>query len=169
MPIKHQKNIAQIRSEFERFKKQLPIAIGGIAVRFFKDNFRRQGFLDKSLEPWKKRKDGTTDGILSKSGNLRHSIRAIKTTEGSVVIGTYEKYAQIHNEGGIITQTPTPKQRKFFWAKYYASEKTNEAWKGAALAKQIHITIPQRKFIGNSQTLDNEIDDYVLDELISIL
>lgn len=169
MPIKHQKNIAQIRSEFERFKKQLPIAIGGIAVRFFKDNFKRQGFLDKSLEPWKKRKDGTIDGILSKSGNLRRSIRAIKTTEGSVVIGTYKKYAQIHNEGGIITQTPTPKQRKFFWAKYYASEKTNEAWKGAALAKQIHITIPQRKFIGNSQTLNNEINNHILNELNNIL
>ncbi|MBK9458291.1 MAG: phage virion morphogenesis protein [Sphingobacteriales bacterium] len=169
MPIKHQKNIAQILSEFKQFKKQLPIAIGGIGVRFFKDNFRRQGFLDKSLEPWKKRKDGTTDGILSKSGNLRRSIRTTKVTEDNVTVGTYKKYAQIHNEGGTITQTPTPKQRKFFWAKYYASEKTNEAWKGAALAKQIHITIPQRKFIGNSQTLDNEIDDHILNELNNIL
>lgn len=169
MPIKHQKNISQVRNEFERFKKQLPIAIGGIAVRFFKDNFRRQGFLDKSLEPWKKRKDGTTDGILSKSGNLRRSIRATKVTEDNVTVGTYKKYAQIHNEGGVITQVPTPKQRKFFWAKYYASEKTNEAWKGAALAKQIRISIPQRKFIGNSQALDNEIDDHILNELNNIL
>jgi phage gpG-like protein len=70
-------------------------------------------------------------------------------------------YAQIHNEGGKITQTPTDRQRAFFWSQYYLNLKKKKAkgevttsetevskrWKSMALAKQLNITMPQRQFM----------------------
>lgn len=158
--------------EFRAFKKSLPTVVGGKGVRFFKENFKRQGFLDKQLEPWQQRQDGTTEGVLIQSGNLRRSIRAIKRNEAMVSVGTYVPYAKIHNEGGEIAQKPTAKQRRFFWAKWFASGEKDERddnWKGAALAKEINIKIPKRQFIGKSETLDDDIGDYILDELNNIL
>lgn len=76
-------------------------------------------------------------------------------------------YAQIHNQGGTITQAPTPKQRKFFWAMY--KQTNNEMFLRSAKAKQITITIPQRKFIGNSAGLDKRIARQIQARLNHIL
>ncbi|HRG35498.1 MAG TPA: hypothetical protein PK355_04390 [Chitinophagales bacterium] len=110
------------------------------------------------------------------------------------VIGTAAKYAEIQNAGGTITVTD--KMRRFFWAKYFEikghaekkyfkenGDKRNlrdtkqlrkrnndldefNYWYSLALAKK--VTIPARKFIGNSIALDNEIMKYIEGNLDNI-
>jgi len=78
-------------------------AIGNIAVNEAKENFRRQGFMDRSLKPWKPRKKRDEGrAILVKSGALRRSIRRISVSNKRVTIGSKGKpavYAGVHNAG----------------------------------------------------------------------
>jgi len=75
-----------------------------MAVQFYKDSFRRQGFIDQSFEAWENRKvaDRSRAGrrnIGTKTGRLKHSIRVISKSRTSVFIGTDVPYAQRFNEG----------------------------------------------------------------------
>lgn len=138
------------------------------ALNFFKDSFDRQGWLDGSFTPWPATIMGPGDrNILINSGNLRDSLRVLKSSPLQIVFGTSEPYAGIHNEGGTITINITDKARKFFWAMYMAnvgkggvikqngSATAASMWKAMALTKKSSITIhmPQRQYIGESQTL----------------
>ena len=101
-------------------------------------------------------------------------------------------YAAIHNNGGSITITP--KMRKKFWAMYYRTLGTSKAtadngkgrhkgktvthlnataesekWRRMALTKKTRFVMPQRKFIGPSQTLTRELRRTVEDEIRKIL
>jgi len=81
------------------------------------------------------------------SPNEREQIRQVRVQGDKIagVFGTKVPYAAVHEFGGRIHQTPTPKQRRFFWAMFYA---TGEArWKAFALAKDLNITIPPRPFL----------------------
>lgn len=91
---------------------------------------------------------------LIHNGNLANSITS--RVEGQKVkIGTNVPYARIHHEGGTIKQKITQKQRSFFWAKYYESDKKDDKWKGAALAKELNIKIPKRPYMFLDEA-DNE-------------
>ncbi len=119
-----------IRYDFPDFKKQsiemeelfrnLPIWADNATLNFSKDSFRRQGWIDERFERWQKRKgDRPGNTLIGKdSGALRRSLR-LTVGNDYFEIHTNKKYAQIHNEGGTITQKPTRKQRKYFWAVYY--------------------------------------------------
>jgi len=78
------------------------------AVNFFQDNFRRQGFLDRSVKPWKprKKKDPGRGILIGKGGGskLWNSIAKTSVNLGkkSVTIGIKgdaDKYASVHNYG----------------------------------------------------------------------
>ena len=77
--------------------------IGNIAINEAKENFRRQGFMDRSLKRWKPRKKRDEGrAILVKSGALRRSIRRISVSNKRVTIGSKGKpavYAGVHNYG----------------------------------------------------------------------
>ncbi len=77
--------------------------IGNIAVNESKTNFKRQGFMDRSLHRWKGRKKPDPGrAILVKSGTLRRSIRRISTSAKRVKVGSVGKasvYAGVHNAG----------------------------------------------------------------------
>ena len=90
---------------------------GGESVKFFRESFVRQGFLNKSLTPWRK----TTNPLAGKrtlynTGTLMSSIRKTKGTTKQVVVESATNYSEIHNEGGEIIVTE--KMKRFFWAKY---------------------------------------------------
>jgi len=78
-----------------------------------------------------------------------------------VTAGEGVPYAAIQNNGGTITVKMTDKMRKYFWYMYKQTGKG--MWKGLALTKKetLTIKIPQRQFIGNSDTLDKNIDKYI--------
>lgn len=93
--------------------------------------------------------------ILVGTGELKKSIRILRRGNNSVTVGSSLPYAGIHNEGGNIIQTPTEKQKAFFFAKYKETE--NEIYLQMATAKQLKIRIPKRKFLGRSKTLNQKI------------
>jgi phage gpG-like protein len=105
------------------------VEIGNAAKSFFVENFRKQGFDDKNVEKWPKRKkterkgrgkyakgeDGKRDknsvrsvksgrAILVKSGDLRRSIIRNPANRAalSVKISTDLPYAKVHNNGETI-------------------------------------------------------------------
>lgn len=140
-------------------KKDALDAAEVIGENFFKEGFEKGGFTDAAFEKWEDTK-GSLDGykVLQRTGALRDSVKAQERTENTIAFGSDEKYAQIHNEGGVIDITDA--MRKFFWRMYRLSGK--EKWKWMALSKNKKIEIHQRKFVGESQTLMAELDDWAV-------
>ena len=165
-----------------------PVLAGNIAVNHFSENFRKGGFVNNGLNKWKPAKrQGTEPGAAGQYGPLlsgrNHLYRSLIYRPGTakVTITTPVTYAAIHNEGGTVTPTVSPKMRKFAWHKYYeagggkgkgAQEPEAAArWKRLALTKKtkLSIKIPQRKFIGNSAELDKKLADMIKKEITKIL
>ena len=164
------KKIERFIRGYEDLKKKAPRIVGGLAVSHFKTNFRRQGFQDRgSIKPWKKRRSGA-DGraVLTQSGRLKRSIRIERILGGTVVISAGKElkgdYAKTHNEGEDIT--PTPAMRRYFWAKYFASDKKDVFYKYMALAPVIRI--PKRQFIGDSTDLKNDIEEELFSRITTL-
>jgi phage gpG-like protein len=101
------------------------VEIGNSAKSFFVENFRKQGFDDKNVEKWPKRKKTERKGrgskksaeaagtvrsvkagraILVKTGDLRRSIIRNPANRAalSVKISTDLPYAKVHNNGETI-------------------------------------------------------------------
>jgi phage gpG-like protein len=110
------------------------VEIGNSAKSFFVENFRKQGFDDKSVEKWPKRKKTERKGrgskksaeaagtvrsvkagraILVKTGDLRRSIIRNPANRAalSVKISTDLPYAKIHNDGFKGTEYVKPHRR----------------------------------------------------------
>lgn len=152
----------------------VPVVIGVEAINHFKESFVNEGFTNQSLDKWAPRKTNRTSStnsqpILTKSGELADSIDY--RVEGSLlVIYSDKKYAQIHNEGGVIVVTNN--MRSYFWSQYYLAKEAGdttlmEQFKSMALAKEIKIE--QRQFIGESEVLNKRIADKILRDLTNIL
>lgn len=162
MPIHHGDFFSSL-DRITREIKKLPVLAGAEAERFFIMNFRLQGFQgDTGLEPWPKRKNDLdpTRNILRQTGKLRQGIKKT-VTSNSIQVGVQgpaDKYADIHNLGGVIKIQVTAQMKKWAWAMWYQTMKS--FYKGIALKPEgeyMTITIPQRKFIGNSKQLDNRL------------
>lgn len=180
-------------------RSDLPRLMGTKAMQHFRQNFARGGFLDDNLQAWPSTwrqqtlsgADGQRGPLLSRTNTLRNRI-LFKPAPGRVRIYNDLIYAAIHNNGGNITITP--KMRKKFWAMYYKALGTSKAttdngkgrykgrtvahlnataesekWKRMALTKKTQFVMPQRKFIGPSQTLTRELRRTVEDEIRKIL
>ena len=153
---------------FRKLLDDLPRYVEVTAKNFFVDSFHKQGFTNENFEAWEKRNqpDYRAGGaILTATGALRNSIHTIEANTNNVTIGTYAAYAKIHNEGGIITLPVTKKMKKYFWYMYKKTQ--NEKWKWMALTKKetLTIKIPKRQFIGESETLMNELDKMFIDRI----
>lgn len=132
---------------------KLPKWAGNATLNFYKDSWRREGFINYSFSPWARRKaqDKQQRGILLKSGALRRSLR-MSVSGTTIMISTDMPYAKGHNEGAKITQIVTDRQRRYFWAMHSKAKKskhTTEAdiWKAMALSKEININLPKRQFM----------------------
>ena len=152
----------------DKLLKEIPPNIAEMAKGFFKGSFFKEGFTDYGFIAWPRRKDEEAHKILTKSHALRDSIRIASATSQRIEIeaGRGLPYAEIHNTGGTIKITVTPKARRFFW---YMFKKTGASkWKYMALTKksQFRIYIPQRQYIGESQTLLKNIDSYIVKQII---
>lgn len=165
------KDLAAKKKELQNYlSKDFPRLVANDALNHFDDSWKNEGFTDEkgTFKKWEDRKDPIDPeekkpnrGILigKGSGILRRSLTAKSVTASKIVIGTPIKYAQIHNEGGTIIQTPTFKQRMFFSYKGDASKNTKSAntWAKMSLTKKLTIPIPQRQFMGNSKPLMDKI------------
>lgn len=167
------KGFNQILKDLQAAVKKLPNQIGITAVAFTKENFDKQGFQgDSGIDAWKPRNKyapRNSRKILTDKGNLKRSIRkeVVGNSIKILVGGAAEKYADIHNTGGKIIQTPTSKQRMYFSYRSEAASSTQEKnyWAALSRARQLVINMPKRQFIGSSKQLDKRIGDMILNQL----
>lgn len=143
------------------------------SVNFSKERFVRKNWVDKSVSAWKPRKPspewhsesqkkGSAKGsLMLKSGRLKRSIRKIKVTRNSVTIGTDVPYAEAHNEGAVINQSVNIKKHS---RKRKGRTETVKAHK-----RKRKITLPERRFIGESALLIRRIERLVQKEINEIL
>lgn len=90
----------------------IPVRITNDAERFFKDSFKRQGWLGAhGFRPWRPVKNPNGKGrkggrrILKGTGNLMQSIRTVQADWNRIELtagNAHVPYAKIHNEGGWI-------------------------------------------------------------------
>lgn len=187
-------------------KERMPVIVGRMAKDHFQDNFRQGGFVNGGLHPWPKAKrlsSGRTDAagqygtLLSSRDHMFSSVKYIPS-DYRVKVADELIYAPVHNWGGEVNPTVTPKMRRFAWAKYYeASGKAQKAvkgkrkgkkkgsagnaeppdnpeaqfWKRMALTrkKKLSVKIPQRQFIGESRELTEKINQKLDKEIRNIL
>lgn len=166
--------LAKLQAAKRYLQNDVFTVVGVEAVNHFKANFQKEGFDDKNVEKWKprrtKRMGGTnSQKVMTKTGDTAESIDWRK--DGNIVIVYSDKaWAQIHNEGGQIAVTA--KMRKYFWAMHYQAKNGNnpevaDQFKAMALAKV--VVMPQRKFMGNSENLNNNIIEKIKRDLTRIL
>lgn len=187
------RELAKHKDEVERaMRRTLPVKVGRIAKDHYQENFRKGGYVDDALRPWSvtKRQQSRSAAASANYGPLLSGRKmlfgAIKYIpgDGSVIVRNDLKYAPIHNEGGTVMPTVTPKMRKYAWRKYYEltgkgkkrRKDTGEIpeadrWKALALTKKKKLTvrIPQRKFLGESKALDKKIEDCIDRTLMDII
>ncbi len=127
-------------------ERTIPVKAGNEAVMHFRDNFRKEGFVDESLQKWKpsKRKsdpkhpDRAYNTLMSRRNNLYKSIKK-RVAPAKVIISTDVPYAAAHNEG------------------------TNNA------GRSHKVKIPKRQFMGPSKQLDKKVKKIIDEELTRIL
>lgn len=190
----HQKELNRL------IHRRLPVLIGRMAKDHFQNNFRLQGFLNNGLTRWPETRRQQSGGksAASQYGPLlssrNHLFASIKYTPSDyrVKVANDLLYAPIHNWGGTLHPSVTPKMRRFAWAMFYreagikrnASKKskkkrTDEAaanplaqkWRALALTKKkkLSVHIPQRQFLGDSRELQDMIHERTKQEIIKIL
>jgi phage gpG-like protein len=149
------------------------------SVKFFKNSFVKGGFTDTSFTEWAG-KQSPIGGkkIMYNTGALMQSIQKTEESTQRVVISSDTVYSEIHNDGGTITVTA--QMKKYWWAQYIKFSGKTKTTKGGKQSKSkdnqrtnakaefckrmalmkigSKIKIPQRQFMGESQTLMNELD-----------
>jgi phage gpG-like protein len=143
------------------------------AVNFSKERFVRKNWVDKSVTAWKKRKESpewhseaqkkaaSRGSLMVKSGRLKRSIRKIKVTRNSVTIGTDVPYAEAHNEGALINQMVNVKS--------HSRKRKGRTSTVKAHRRKRKVTLPERRFIGESALLLRRVERLVQREINEIL
>jgi len=107
-------------------KRRLPVMVGRMAKDHFQDNFRQGGFVNGGLHQWPQTRRQSMGGtsaaanygpLLSRRNHLFSSIKYVPSDYRVVVLNDLS-YAPIHNWGGTVSPTVTPKMRKFAWYMY---------------------------------------------------
>lgn len=146
-PEQFKKLLKQKQKEINHaFSRTLPVKVGTEAVKFVRENFRQEGFVDSKVEKWKpaKRKsnpkhpDQAYGTLLSRRNRLYRSVSK-RASPGKAVVYTNVPYAAAHNEG------------------------TNNAGRGRK------TKIPKRQFIGPSKVLNERAKGVITKELKKIL
>ena len=184
-------------------KRKLPVIVGRMAKDHYQENFRKGGFQNRGLRKWPVTRrqtsgiagaDGQYGPLLSRRNHLFASIKYVPS-DYRVTVSNDLPYAPIHNWGGQVNPTVTPRMRRFAWAMYYNAQggkrkatggkrkpkkgksapkvetPSAQFWKGMALTKKkkLQVRIPQRQFIGESQELNQRINERIENELNQIL
>lgn len=109
-------NLNRVRARLRNLGRDILKDAAREAVNFSKESFRKQGWTDNGLSPWKQRKtknrsDKRTTAkraILVDTGALRRSIRVAAVTSLRARVVAETVYAKRHNQG--LASMP---QRKF--------------------------------------------------------
>lgn len=158
------KDFSKLVDDLTTAIETIPQRVATEAVNFSKERFQEQAWKDEGKEAWKKRKTRRRGGakrqkgaVLVDSGRLKRSIRIISVSKDRVVIGTDVPYAEIHNEGFDGIQN----------VKAHTRRTRNGTTKVRAHAR--HMRMPQRRFMGESATLNKRIELMITAEIIRAL
>lgn len=141
MDIKElEKQLQAKQQQVERLmRREMPVAAGNIAIRHYKENFRRSGFVNGGLQPWSitKRQQSGGKSAMSNKGPLLQSGRLMRGVRNSVSdyrvkILNDVPYAATHNWGGTVQPRVTPKMRGYAWFMYYKLTGRPPSAKGTA-------------------------------------
>lgn len=173
-------NLSVISQRYNAMRKQLITKVAAVMLQFTDDRFREQGWKDENLQPWQQRKNNADPGrnILVKSGALRRGNRIVSTTDHSVTIGNDVAYAKANNEGFHGTVTVKAHTRKAFSK---SKEVRGTTKKGNPRMQTVlkpigdiqvksftrNMNVPERRFMGESATLRNNIKQLITDEVNS--
>ncbi len=181
-----------LERNFQSVYLRLPPLVGNEAVNFTLDNFKRQGFLGDSFQPWARRKDPNKWGqhpprnsrpVLMDTGALRRSIRMISHNGDTVVIGSDMPYAQAHNEGvrlgeiqsvkafsrkltklGVVDKKELKTRSKIKFGRLHVGDVEVKPF-----TRRINQNIPKRQFMGDSPYLRASISRIVAAEILRAL
>lgn len=176
----------KIQRQVQHALHQVPGIIGNDAVNFFKDSFKRQGWMGATFVPWRPRKTVTKWGktprnkgraILVDRRHLGKSIRITNVSNLCVTIGTDVPYARVHNDGfkgTVIQQVRAHQRRQFLNTKISSLKskrtKSQRVQTGSITIRQftrsINQNIPQRKFMGDSPILKKIIERRIVGEVM---
>ena len=101
--------------------------VGVKALNWYKEQYQRAGWYNgEQWEDWKPtlrqmRGETTADKYAPLMSRRDHLFRSIskRSTSTGVVIYTQVPYSKIHNEGGTVEMSVTPKMKKWAWANFY--------------------------------------------------
>jgi len=156
------KNFVKKLQKLKKLNKRFMPLVAIEAVNFSKERFVHKNWVDKKTKPWKIRKNGQTSGsLMVDSGRLKRSIRKLKITQNSVTIGTDVPYAQIHNEGGQISKVAN--------VKAHSRKRNGREHRVKTHTRNVNINIPKRQFLGNSQVLNNRIENMITKKIQKIV
>lgn len=177
----------QLKVDWIRLYRELPVKVSNLAMNEFKANFRRQGLRTdgQSVEKWKKRKkeSGKAKGrpILTKSGRLKRSFKT-RPTLGIARVINNAPYAKAHNEGFTGTQKVRAHTRRTFHhvqegTGVYSVKTRKEKMRGAKKATgdkhkvKAHsrkMKLPARPFMVTTKALSTDIEKLIEKELKKI-
>ena len=135
-------NAAEIRMLTDRI---LPIKVGAIAKKHFRENFEKGGFVDNGLHEWKPAKR-----LSSKYGDKKN--KTLMSSRKHL----YSNTLDIPRRGGVKIENRTP---------YAAAHNEGTTTAG----KNRNVTIPRRQFIGDSAELTEKIKEAIKKEMDKIL
>lgn len=166
------KDLVRMCDNVNRAISGIPQKAAVIAKNFSTERFIKKNWIDKTVVPWKKTKkrNGST---LIKSARLKRSIRKIHVGANYVIIGTDVPYARIHNDGGTIEGTEQVKTHQRRAHKRKSLIRSNKRIKAGIVRahtvksykRKFKRTFIQRKFIGQSQHLTNQLTDMIQTEI----
>lgn len=182
-------SLDQLVASFKAATAKLPRIVGNEVVNFTLENFKRQGFLGATFQPWKKRKSPTKWGtkpkrnnraILVDTGSMRRATRISQATWDVIKVINSDPKAKVHNEGarGWIQQRVHSYQRNVSRVAEVASIKSHRVSSkrvstGTVTVKAhkryINQNIPQRKFLGDSPYLRRNIERAISLEIMKAL
>ena len=154
--------------------------------------------MNRGLQKWpatRRQQSGATSAAASYGPLLsgrNHLFSSIKYVPGDyrVTVSNDLPYAAIHNQGGTVSPTVTPRMRRFAWYMYYkASGKDSkgqrgkkkataqsaspqaEFWRNLALTRKqkLSVKIPRRQFLGESEELTQRINEKIEQEITNVL
>lgn len=147
------RKLQQAQVKLQKSLNDFVVVMGVDAKNHFVKSFRNQGFEDDSIQKWQPRKgeiigngiakvrkkDLSSRAILVKSGDLKRSVRVIRKSYRTIVLGSDLPYAQIHNDG----------------------------LQGTAFGKY-RFKMPKRQFIGHSKKLIDRLRDKLDKRIVNV-
>jgi phage gpG-like protein len=161
---------AEFQNRILKAKAELLPILANDTVNYALENFAKESFEKKAWEP---RKDKTNKrSLLVKSGRLKRSIRVVAIRSSGYSVGSDVPYASVHNYGQQINKSA--RSETFVRNRSISGKRKGKFAKGTIAGqgftfKPSSYNMPQRQFLGASQTLKTRLETIAKREIIKAI